>query len=203
GSVSLQEAYRQVHGDVAAEGMARSAVSQCSAEADPDKRKACMERAIEQARAAADALPGSQKNMFEKFLSFSLELPGNVLQLAVRGWLIAFGVAFQWIVEISLLLTGLVAPLAVGGTLFPMGTKAILTWLVGFFSVAMVKVSFNIIVGLVSTLVLNAGDADPMIFAFATGLLAPLLSLALAAGGGMAVLRGLSSVASFMGDRLI
>ncbi|MDY7013981.1 MAG: hypothetical protein SVX43_10375, partial [Cyanobacteriota bacterium] len=72
GSVSLQEAYRQVHGDVAAEGMARSAASQCSAEADPDKRKACMERAIEQARAAADALPGSQKNMFEKFLSFSL-----------------------------------------------------------------------------------------------------------------------------------
>jgi hypothetical protein len=61
----------------------------------------------------------------------------------------------------------------------------------------MVKLSFNIISGLVATLVLNAGQNDPMIFAFATGLLSPILSLTLAAGGGMAVFNGLSSVASF------
>lgn len=201
-SVSLEEAYQQVHGDIAAESMARSVISQCAAETTPEKKEACLNRAVEQAEAAAEALPGD-KNMFERAISFltqsDFELPEllqtNVLQLAVRGWLIAFSVAFQWIVEICWLLTGLLAPLAVGGTLFPIGTKALLTWLVGFYSVAMVKVSFNIIVGLVSTMVLKAGSNDPMVFAFATGLLAPLLSLALAAGGGMAILKGLSSFA--------
>jgi hypothetical protein len=94
----------------------------------------------------------------------------------------AFGIAFQWVVEVSLLLTALLAPLAVGGSLLPIGQKAIFAWLTGFFSVGIVKLSFNIIVGLIATVVLNAGDSDPMVFAFATSILAPILSLALAAG---------------------
>jgi hypothetical protein len=61
----------------------------------------------------------------------------------------------------------------------------------------MAKLSFNIICGLVATLVVNAGENDPMIFAFATGLLAPILAMAIAAGGGMAVFNSLSSIARF------
>ena len=60
----------------------------------------------------------------------------------------------------------------------------------------MVKLSFNIISGLVATLVMNADNNDPMIFAFAIGILAPVLSVVLAVGGGMAVLRSFSSIAS-------
>ncbi|MEQ8385670.1 MAG: hypothetical protein RH949_25265 [Coleofasciculus sp. A1-SPW-01] len=102
-----------------------------------------------------------------------------------------------------MLLTGLLGPLAVGGSLLPVGNKAIFAWLTGFFSVGMVKLSFNIINGLVAVMVLNAGDSDPMIFAFATGLISPLLSLALAAGGGMAVFNSLSTLATFGLGRLL
>jgi hypothetical protein len=123
--------------------------------------------------------------------------------MAVRGWLLAFGIAFQWIVEVSMLLTGLLGPLAVGGTLLPVGQKAIFAWLTGFFSIGIVKLSFNIICGLVATMVVKAGNNDPMIFAFATGILAPILSLLLATGGGMAVFNSLSSMATFGVGRLL
>ncbi len=60
----------------------------------------------------------------------------------------------------------------------------------------MVKLCFNIISGLVATLVMNADNNDPMIFAFAIGILAPILSVVLAVGGGMAVLSSFSSISS-------
>ncbi|NJO31535.1 MAG: hypothetical protein HC836_44530, partial [Richelia sp. RM2_1_2] len=43
---------------------------------------------------------------------------------------------------------------------------------------------------------LNSDNNDPMIFAFAIGILAPILSVVLAAGGGIAILRSFSSIAS-------
>jgi hypothetical protein len=63
-----------------------------------------------------------------------------------------------------MLLTALLGPLAVGGSLLPVGQKAIFAWLTGFFSVGMIKLCFNIISGLVATMVLNADNNDPMIF---------------------------------------
>ncbi len=57
--------------------------------------------------------------------------------------------------------------------------------------------------GLIATIVLNAGDSDPMVFAFATSILAPILSLALAAGGGMAVFSSLSGASTFVMGRMV
>ncbi|MCT7997474.1 hypothetical protein [Laspinema olomoucense] len=121
----------------------------------------------------------------------------NIFQIAVKGLLISLSIAFQWIVEISWLLTALLGPLAVGGSLLPVGQKAIWAWLSGFFSVAMVKLSFNIISGLVATLIVKAEQNDPLIFAFAVGLLSPILAVILASGAGMAVFNSLSSLAKF------
>ncbi len=56
-----------------------------------------------------------------------------------RGWLFALAIAFQWIIEVCMLLTALLGPLAVGGSLLPVGQKAIFAWLTGFFSVGMIK----------------------------------------------------------------
>ncbi len=203
-SIRLEEAYRQVMTELGAEDAARSLVSQCATLVDPQQLEDCLNNATAQAQQMAGSLQNQPSNGFQKFLDslnvgkqVSQFLQTNVFQMAVRGWLIAFGIAFQWIVEISLLLTALLGPLAVGGSLLPVGQKAIFAWLTGFFSVGMVKLSFNIISGLVATLVLNAGSNDPMIFAFATGLLAPILSLAIAAGGGMAVFNSLASIAQF------
>lgn len=199
-SISLQDAYKQIMQETGKQDVAQGLVSQCASIADPEQQKACLDNAKAQSQQIAG---GQQSSGFQKFLDdVGGILQTNLLTMAARGWLMAFGIAFQWVVEVSMLLTGLLAPLAVGGSLLPIGQKAIFAWLTGFFSVGIVKLSFNIICGLVATIVLNAGDSDPMIFAFATSVLAPILSLALAAGGGMAVFSSLSSASTFVMGRM-
>ena len=199
-SVSLQEAYKQIMQETGKQDVAQGLVSQCATLADPDQQKACLDNAKAQSQQITG---GQQSSGFQKFLDdVGGVLQTNLLTMAAWGWLMAFGIAFQWVVEVSMLLTGLLAPLAVGGSLLPIGQKAIFAWLTGFFSVGIVKLSFNIIVGLIATVVLNAGDSDPMVFAFASSILAPILALALAAGGGMAVFSSLSGASTFVTGRL-
>lgn len=191
GSLQLQEAYQRVQGNLGAESAIRGLEAQCATLVDPAQQSECLQNAGRQAQEIANPSSNNPLSGIQQFFST------NVFQLAVRGWLIAFSIAFQWIVEISMLLTGLLGPLAVGGTLLPVGQKSILAWLTGFFSIGMAKLSFNIICGLVATLIVNAENSDPLIFAFATGLLAPILSVVIATGGGWAVFSSLNSMFRF------
>ncbi|MGB7440637.1 MAG: hypothetical protein WA919_06185 [Coleofasciculaceae cyanobacterium] len=209
-TVSLQEAYQKVMGEAGAEAAIKSVVSQCSTIVDPQQQSECLANAATQAESIANSLPTPPSTGLAQFMQ-DITNPGEIvtkaisstLGLALRGWLMAFGIAFQWVTEVSLLLTGLLGPLAVGASLLPVGAKPIYAWLTGFFSVGMVKICFNIITGLVATIVVNAGTNSPLIFAFATGLIAPILALALAAGGGMAVFNSLSSTTSFVLGRTL
>lgn len=191
-SIQLQEAYQQVMLKTGNADAIQALIAQCNAIADPTQQAECLQNASGQAKeieAQLDNRPAWLKGFSEFFNT-------NIFQLTVRGWLLTFAIAFQWIVEVCMLLTALLGPLAVGGSLLPVGNKAMFAWLTGFFSVGMIKLCFNIISGLVATMVLNAENNDPMIFAFAIGILAPILSVVLAAGGGMAIFRSFSSIAS-------
>ncbi len=194
-SIQLQEAYQQVMLKTGSGDAIQSLVNQCNTIADPSLQAQCLQNASQQAKQISAEL--NQDNRPEWLKSVSDFFNTNIFQLTVRAWLLGLAIAFQWIVEICLLLTALLGPLAVGGSLLPVGQKAIFAWLTGFFSVGMIKLCFNIISGLVSTIVLNADNNDPMIFAFAIGILAPILSVVLAAGGGMAIFRSFSSITSF------
>jgi hypothetical protein len=194
-SIQLQEAYQQVMLKTGKGDAIQSLVNQCNAIADPTQQAECLQNASQQAKQIEAEI--NQDNRPEWLKSVSDFFNTNIFQLTVRGWLLALAIAFQWIVEVCMLLTALLGPLAVGGSLLPVGQKAIFAWLIGFFSVGMIKLCFNIISGLVSTMVLNTDNNDPMIFAFAIGILAPILSVVLAAGGGMAISRSFSSIASF------
>ncbi|AFZ21981.1 hypothetical protein [Allocoleopsis franciscana] len=193
GDLQLQEAYQQVVGQVGEQTAINALRSQCANIADPQQQQDCINQAAQQ---SGQLNNGQQSNdpfnigqQFQNTIS-------TIFAAAARGWLIAFGIAFQWLVEVSLLLTALLGPLAVGGSLLPVGQKAIFAWLTGFFSVGMVKLCFNIIAGLVASLIVNAGSVDSTIIAFAVGLLSPILAMALAAGGGMAIFSSLSNIAT-------
>lgn len=195
GTIALQEAYEKARTNEDTKTLVQDILSQCQQKADLQQREQCIQDEVQKVK----GLPQEPSNSWESFLQ-GLEqtaqfLNTNPFEVAVRGLLTAFSIAFQWIVEICLLLTALLGPLAVGGSLLPVGQKAIFAWATGFYSVGMMKLSFNIIVGLVSTMVLNADANDPLIFAFAVGLLAPILSVAIAAGGGLAVFNSFSSIA--------
>ncbi len=201
-STRLQDAYAQIMTETGQQDVAQGLVAQCSGITDPDLQQGCLSNAQTQAQQISGNAPSSG---FQQFLdNVGGVFQTNLFTMAARGLLLAFGIAFQWVIEISMLLTGLLAPLAVGASLLPVGGRAIFAWLTGFFSIGIAKLSFNIICGLVATMVLNSGgDQDPMIFAFATSLLAPILALALAGGGGMAIFNSLSSAAAFVGGKLI
>lgn len=115
-------------------------------------------------------------------------------QAAAQQILKGFQWAFANIIELAMLLTGLIGPLAVAGSILPIGTRPIWAWLIGFASLGLAKFSYNVIVGLAATVVVaaQAQTSSEIGFLLVISILAPILALAIASGGGMAVFRGIS-----------
>jgi hypothetical protein len=196
--LQLQSVFQQRYKQDQAQRLLQAVVSQCNKYPEIEVRNRCIDDAIKKVESEMPEIP--DPGAWEKFVEF-LRTPANEVvadavssstETIVRGWLILFSVAFQIVIEITWVLTALLAPLAVGGTLLPIGQKAIFTWLIAFYSVGMVKICFSIIVGLTATVMANATGLDSTVFVFVVGMLAPILSVAMAAGGGMAVLNSLA-----------
>ncbi|MEL6779691.1 MAG: hypothetical protein AAFO06_20825, partial [Cyanobacteria bacterium J06597_16] len=108
----------------------------------------------------------------------------------LKGW----QWAFSSILELAMLLTGLIGPIAVAGSAIPLQARPLWAWLTGFFSLGMAKFSYNIIIGLAATVIVaaDAQSQNSLGFLLLIGVLAPILALAVAGGAGMAVFRGVS-----------
>ena len=209
--IRLQEAYQIAILEDSVEQTIVQRRNQCYELQNPEERANCIQLAATEAqtfiedyrsrtgnpnalsRAWEEAQAGG--NAIESGLRFGGALIGSGFQTVTRGILMALHIAFQWLLEASMLLTATLGPMAVGGSLLPVGAKPMFAWLTGFFSIAIAKLSFNILSGLVSLAVLNAENSHPLIAPFFLGLLAPILSLALASGGGMAVFGSLTGAA--------
>ncbi|MBD1822953.1 hypothetical protein H6F51_10685 [Cyanobacteria bacterium FACHB-DQ100] len=102
--------------------------------------------------------------------------------------------AFANLIELSMLLTGLIGPIAVAGSVIPLQGRPLWAWLIGFFSLGLAKFSYNVVVGLAATVVVaaDAQSSSDIGFLLLIGVLSPVLALALAGGGGMAVFRAVS-----------
>ena len=111
-------------------------------------------------------------------------------QKFLKGW----QWAFSSILELAMILTGLMGPIAVAGSAMPLQGRPLWAWLTGFFSLGMAKFSYNIIIGLAATVVVSAEAQAQGDFGFLLliGVLAPILALSIASGAGMAVFRGVS-----------
>ncbi|MBE9036580.1 hypothetical protein [aff. Roholtiella sp. LEGE 12411] len=144
--------------------------------------------------APIDAIKGGA-NPVQILLSPFSAYVGSVVAGTITNILVALGGAYQWGIELTMLLTALLGPLAVGGSLLPYGSKSIFTWLVGYFSVGMAKLSFNIITGFAAELMANSRSDQPLFFLFVIGIIAPALATGLAAGGGLALLTQLNNAA--------
>ena len=102
--------------------------------------------------------------------------------------------AFANLIELSMLLTGLMGPIAVAGSVIPLQGRPLWAWLIGFFSLGMAKFSYNVMVGLAATVVVaaDAQSSSDIGFLLLISVLSPVLALALAGGGGMTVFRAVS-----------
>ncbi len=113
-------------------------------------------------------------------------LIGAANQSIMRVVLVGTQVAFQQAFEISLLMTALLGPIAMGCSLLPVDAKPFVAWITALFSIGIAKLSLNIMTGVAATLVANAGAGDHFWFLLYAAFMAPVLALSLAAGGGMA-----------------
>ncbi|MCC5668898.1 hypothetical protein LC653_34845 [Nostoc sp. CHAB 5784] len=152
-------------------------------------------QALSDAKDALDNLSPGQ--IAEKIGNSITSTIGSMITGFVAVILLALNNAYQWGIEFTMLLTALLGPLAIGGSLLPFGAKPIFAWLTGYFTVGMAKLCFNMIIGLCGQLIANSEQNQPMIFLLFVGLVSPILSSALAAGGGIAVWTGLGKTAAF------
>ena len=135
-------------------------------------------------------------------------LLGSTVQTTIKNFLISLQYAFQNLIEATMLLIALLGPIAVGASLLPVAGKPIFAWLTGFFSIGIAKISFNIIAVQTATVIVNGPgqnanvDPDLMWFIIFLGILAPILSLLVAAAGGFAVFSAISSTASLVKERI-
>ncbi|RCJ19070.1 hypothetical protein A6770_32325 [Nostoc minutum NIES-26] len=130
----------------------------------------------------------SGANPIQVLLSPFSAFVGSVVAENITNILVGLSGAYQWGIELTMLLTAYLGPLAVGGSLLPYGSKPILAWLIGYFSVGMAKLSFNIIAGFAAELIANSRSDQPLFFLFTIGIFAPALATGIAAGGGLSLL---------------
>jgi len=112
-----------------------------------------------------------------------------VVQIVMMG----FAAAFAQLIEASLLLTALMAPIAVGTTLLPIGAKPLYAWFSSMFGLGLAKLSYNIVSGVTAVAFYKTGGTDTVVSAIFFGLLSPILAMAIASGGGMAIFNGICS----------
>ena len=202
-TVSLQEAYEKAAGNATLRSQVGLLLKQCQA-LTGTKQIECLEDALQSAQSLVDAAglnsswwdnlrdqvteaqsnAGSEVGLF--FAPFNA-LIGAANQTWIRFLMLGLQAAFQNTLEVSLLMTALLGPMALGASLLPVGAKPIFAWVTAMASVGIAKLSFNIVVGLAATIIANAEAGDHLWFLVYVGLMAPLLSMSLAAGGGMAV----------------
>jgi ABC-type transport system involved in cytochrome c biogenesis permease component len=86
-------------------------------------------------------------------------------------------------------------------SLFPVGTKPIMTWLTSFLSLGFCKICFSLFSGLSSLAMVYSGpeNVDMLVAAIVLGLLAPVLSFTVASGAGIGALTSISSSGQGLG----
>lgn len=112
----------------------------------------------------------------------------------IKGILWALQWGFVNLLEVSLLLTALLAPVAMGLSLLPIQGRPIFAWLIGFMSLFGMQLSYNILTGLVATVLIQsqasvAGDLGFLMF---LALLSPLLCTTMMSMSGVAIFNAVS-----------
>jgi hypothetical protein len=115
---------------------------------------------------------------------------------SVVSTIMSFRKGFTYIIEIMMLVTGLIGPIFLGLSLFPVGTKPLIAWGVSFLSLGFCKICYSLISGLSSIAFVLAGpeNTDMTVVAVVLGLLSPVLSFSIASGSGINALNAVNQV---------
>jgi len=141
---------------------------------------------LQRLQGAIDAAKGLPTDFLIKASNVGLMVP----MVFIMALMSSLQWCFQMLVECGMLLTALLAPLALGASLLPFGAKPIYAWFLSFWSLALCKLSYNIVSGITAIAIYKLADTNTMGTAIFFGLFAPILAIAMATGGGMAIFNG-------------
>ncbi len=206
GNLTLEESFNNVVQSTNFNSWEQQRRMECESLVTEATKANCHQELGQEIKETEDAL----KEQNPRFLSgqWIANAVGDSFQRLLEVMLFGVGIAFQWLVEITLLLTALISPLAVAGSLLPLQQRPLFTWLVGFYSVGLCKLFYNIIVGLVAHILShNTPSGNPsggtIIVAIAVGFLSPILAVGLAAGGGMTTFMSLGALMTAAGGKAL
>jgi hypothetical protein len=188
--VSLEQGFQDATKNIGYSVSVENAVANCKSETDLEVQQACL-----------DNLEQKMKEQGGGIFDFLPEI-GQAISTTIERFMIALmlaiSVAFQWLVEVTLILTGLLGPIAVGLSLLPVTQKAIFTWLIAFYSVGLCQLCYNLLIAMLAVLQNEVPSANRLVFTVSIGLLAPILSIVLASGGGTATFSSLAGLAGLI-----
>jgi hypothetical protein len=104
---------------------------------------------------------------------------------AIFFFLMAMTSAVQNMVEGSMLLTSLLAPIYITAALLPDGKQSIIALCTSFWTIINYKICYTIILGLTSQLLASDDGIQGLVLVLISAIFAPILAGILAAGGGM------------------
>lgn len=162
-------------------------------------RDNCIKQKQQEAIAAAEKyrkdnnLPN--KNSEWNILKGVGEFANSAVQVALRLILSGVAAAFQYVIEISFLMNAYIGPLFLVLSLLPLGAKPIYAWLSGWFALGLLMISYSIIVGISASSIVNTDSSNPLVHQLMAGIFSPILAVAIATGGGLAVFSGVTSSA--------
>lgn len=191
---SLQQQYQQTRQGTAINDALSASIAECLENRPERQQPGCLaaaRREAERLRSELGLTPGEENSWL-----------GGAIQYVLRNFLWGLHHAFQWLLEIVLLLVALLGPLAMGLSLLPTPAKPIISWLSGIAGAFLIKLNFNLIAGLAAYAVsLQETSFNSLLLPVLLGLLAPILSVLVGIQGGSALFNALSTVAVYAGYR--
>ena len=152
---------------------------------------------IEEAREATETRDG--RDLFSFFARGAGGLVSNITSTVGLGWLLLTGTAFLFAIEIIALATAILGPLALGVSLTPLGFRPALGWFSAYAGLAVVRVTYAVVVALAGLIFsVSGGSIGGATAPLIVGLFGPLFALWLGRGGGIAVFNGLLNISALL-----
>ncbi|PZO10341.1 MAG: hypothetical protein DCF25_20660 [Leptolyngbya foveolarum] len=133
--------------------------------------------------------------MANSLVSFFFQSAGQAIaQQLMKG----FQSAMMTIIDVGFYLTAMLSPIAVAASLAPLQPRVIFIWASGFIAFALMKMSYNILIGAIATVALtvDATDFGSTGLLIAMGVISPLLAMAMGGWGGARLVHEMAGGAS-------
>lgn len=215
GPISMQSAIKDVLVTADVKNQIQAEISDCEAKTGQaqidcfDQGGKDAQKAISDAEQKAGPLAGVRRfwDRFQRASAgansnqpnpYATAIMGSLAEAAVRQVLKACQWAFANGAELAMLVTGLMGPLAVAISSIPSDSRPLWKWLSGFWGLAIMLASYNIMVGLAATVIVlsNGQEYSDIGFLVLIGLVAPFFAFRLGQWGGIGLLEALTGLAA-------